>query len=1316
MTSRRPSQIIIDNDALVQRLMGNEQEWLAQCRSALAAGTTAWLLEDGIRTLEGGAFAESAGTSALEIATACAELTAALANGTVTPAHLTPVLIALENGRPISVPSGSKSAWPDVAGKLPNLSQVLAVIHYRRENHQSAGFTALLARYLAGEEFKTYREADLPVLFDQGGNNGSVGHLRLQVLKNGPPGVHADPRQMTFLTVDGEFNSALRDAWTHSKHYNRDTCIIWSLTDAKTQAPVRHVTGASLGAAWAVALDELAPRPFVRKLRKKLDPSCAVTARIDGSNLESVSGYENKIAAAGQRQLRVVLPKHDVTSVTLAAGQANVDLRGAVTLADAIKATRTKPNALAITVMIVVGALITGALTAGFIYSGRLSTSETQRLAADMVNTARAVQSTDPRKAALLALASDRLAPGGSEQAMVDIVNANQMVAATYKVSDHAVRQLEATGGQLFALTSDHMLSAWDSKTGTKEWSFGVESAVSFTIKHDGSALAISDGANLKLYDVSGDVPVLQKSVPLEYGTQVLKVTYTPEAPVEPALIIVTAEDIQTRDPASGALRKSVPLSTGTTTEPEVRATVAGSWHGIGNTSVGLFLAMSDNRILDWPLGSATTAEVISAHKINGQIYAVRDFAGTGMSVAVATDEGIVMVASDTHSVTSIDFGGTSQALDFAGIFNGTDTGIAVLRDNGIVYIPGTHGDPRFSVTIERTGAAQPTSITSDTNRVFAGDMSGNVTVIDALHGTSSRRSLTPSSAATFTPRGDLIRSDMAASGGGPMNIARLERLDVSAEGDSSGRLPEKASYYTSSFLDDEPMYVNEVVATDRYVAAGGQTKQGTGVVLVWDVETGAPIKRIDFDGSRSTDASLKDLPDIVTQVSFVDGGRQLVAYNLRSGVLAAWSTTDWNKISDLNVGRENPSFDVRADDKEILILTENIAKRIDVDTLKVTSATDVGDSLGIWYISSSEFVSLDSARSLSVRSGPDFQIIQRKNLAVPSSKVSVSPSGEHLALLQQNGTVEVLSRSELAPVRPRLVSPWGGTSVLAAWNADGNLLATLGRVNSTSGVQPTRMSLWSLDPAAWHADLCTIAGSELTDAEWQEASKGAGERPTLCPATKGGQVSERPNVTPSSGSELDAYGKEVAPAGQHSTEMITINPWSPTSLPRTTAQLVPANSRIGCSPYPHREGPQVFRCGEGPGNAELCYPNPASVKDFLCLFSRDLKVQPTLYTGVETTLKSPTNEADRKPIAFLLQSGELCVRSTSGLAFLPPKGYTGPIAYCPDGSTLHSSADAPNNPDSFGLGTNETGLLLIAKTDISTSQISLVGVATSYY
>ncbi|WP_156959785.1 WD40 repeat domain-containing protein [Nocardia sp. BMG51109] len=233
------------------------------------------------------------------------------------------------------------------------------------------GYGILLALELADRRPAHLRATHIPVLFatyDSNGRGGEAGTLHLQQVRGGPSGLHPDPARMGFLQADEDFIEGLRQAWSTSRLADSDACVLWSVT-VDRGAPANQISGGSMAAAVAVALDDLAPRhPRLRHLRpRRLDQTCAVTAGLSGLALTPVTGYADKITAAQHHSLRVIVAADARDeAVSLAPPGYTGRISAAATVTDAIRRSRTRTNHklwAAALVAVLVAASVTGTAT-----------------------------------------------------------------------------------------------------------------------------------------------------------------------------------------------------------------------------------------------------------------------------------------------------------------------------------------------------------------------------------------------------------------------------------------------------------------------------------------------------------------------------------------------------------------------------------------------------------------------------------------------------------------------------------------------------------------------------------------------------------------------------------------------------------------------------------------------------------------------------------------------------------------------------------------------------------------------------------------
>lgn len=217
----------------------------------------------------------------------------------------------------------------------------------RASDAPSRGYGVLMALELTGQRPARLAESRTSVAFSSflaEGRVGEIGTLRLELLADGPSGLHPDPARMQFLRTDRAFTDGLSAAWSSSGLLLGGACVVWAI-EMDSGAPANSVRGGSMAAAFAVALDDLAPRSrYLRSLRPhRVDPKCVVSAGLSGQSLTAVGGLPHKISAAQAKQMRIVVASEDYEDLSRS-GTFLHSVSPAGTIGEAIRATRTKVN------------------------------------------------------------------------------------------------------------------------------------------------------------------------------------------------------------------------------------------------------------------------------------------------------------------------------------------------------------------------------------------------------------------------------------------------------------------------------------------------------------------------------------------------------------------------------------------------------------------------------------------------------------------------------------------------------------------------------------------------------------------------------------------------------------------------------------------------------------------------------------------------------------------------------------------------------------------------------------------------------------
>ena len=359
--------------AILLDLVGANQGWLKRCRAAASGNPTAIAeLTDesspAARALQAGDTRTAPAPTGdplaplvsydWQVAATIRSLTLALAGQLDAREAVDAVFrlahqAHLASGDEMGPTPGLADENPDPADLGGAFAPVMQEIR-RRRHDQARPFVELLALDLTGNFPTTVDTITVPVVFagdtrDAFGLGatgvGATGKLVLELLSSGPPGLHPNPGDMCFLRADGGFSASIRQAWACAPPRLKAACVTWTLrlgTDAAQ--PVTSISGGSLAAAVAVALNELTTHKRIRRSLqpRNLDPRCAITAAVadQAGALTGVTGLDRKVAAAADARLRLIVADQDLGTAQQTLHGKEVQIRGAATVHDATKLAR----------------------------------------------------------------------------------------------------------------------------------------------------------------------------------------------------------------------------------------------------------------------------------------------------------------------------------------------------------------------------------------------------------------------------------------------------------------------------------------------------------------------------------------------------------------------------------------------------------------------------------------------------------------------------------------------------------------------------------------------------------------------------------------------------------------------------------------------------------------------------------------------------------------------------------------------------------------------------------------------------------------
>ncbi|GAA0971904.1 hypothetical protein GCM10009555_024050 [Acrocarpospora macrocephala] len=891
---------------------------------------------------------------------------------------------------------------------------------------------AVTLRTLAGRPPEGRRLTGPRVLLDLA-DQGWHAQLKATLVRDSPRGLVPDPRRMSLFIADERFQIALGRAWSQAGEKITGT-VLWSLE--RTEGPLGEVEGESLGAAFAVLLDELRSlrRPFyLPPPIWRLVSANAVVGKIDDlGNMRSVGGYERKLQAAG-KNARVIVPTPDQQEAE-AAGQDVVIVPAPNWHIAARQARRPNiwPFAGWIAVPLAVALIAVGTLWIKDSREKQQTIEARRKEALSRLTTLRSdeVRTADPVLSGLLSLAAWKF------HATPEAGYGMKAVVAT---SVRAVLSGHEDRVRAVAYSSDGAILATASDDGTvRLWDTATRRPLGRPLAHDNDVYAVAfspDGKTLatagrdnaaRLWDVATQRPIGQ---PFVHKDDVYAVAFSPDGTT---LATGNGDGITrlwnlTGDPHAEPLPgRHVGAVFALAFSPDGETLATG---GFDNTA--RLWHVDTRRPAGPPLEGHTNEVRAVAFSPDGKTLATTAFDSTARLWDVPAQRPIGEPLTHPGSVSSVAFSPDGTTL-LTGSFDGTARFWDVETRQSIGTPLTGHTDLIDAVAFSPDGTTVAT----------AGDTTARLWTVAAHRPTGELRHERISDAA-FSPDGRTI-----ATGGG--TTARLwgaaTRAPLAHTGEVGG----------VAFSPDGKILA---VASDRNVSA-----------RLWDVATGNPIgpAREGLIGVIGTVSFSPDAAMVATaglgpvRLWTVPGGEPIGPALQDGGVLGAAFSPAGKILATANSDKTVRLWDVTTRQEVCPPLRGHTSSVADLafspDGRILATAGGLEDTVRLWDVRGCRAIGdpLDNGDAV--------------------WDVAFGPDGGYLVTASSNGTLQLwdmATRRRLGDPRPH---PGGVKAV--AFSPDGKTVASAGRDSAR---------LWAMTlPADPSSLICEIAGRSLTLEEWQ--------------------------------------------------------------------------------------------------------------------------------------------------------------------------------------------------------------------------------------
>jgi hypothetical protein len=301
-------------------------------------------------------------------------------------------------------------------------------------------------------------------------------------------------------------------------------------------------------------------------------------------------------------------------------------------------------------------------------------------------------------------------------------------------------------------------------------------------------------------------------------------------------------------------------------------------------------------------------------------------------------------------------------------------------------------------------------------------------------------------------------------------------------------------------------LFLDAADTDSQYVVAGGQDPTGTAVVLVWDKQTGRPLRRLPLTtGVTTTPGTTADTPpSLVPQVELLPGRHLLAAYSALQELVVLWSTTTWQRTATIDVGPV-AGFSVSPDESTILVTSpsdkQSGLSAGNTTTRLVFYDTQTGAAKRHVTSEGTELAGYTSAGNiLTVKNG--VVITQLNSDAIAPIKPPVTIEAGHIksiawrpgselaaAVIEQRGVR--LVNLENGETSPELTPPEGDQAVNVSFNPAGNLLAESNGMPTGSYLQQAQPSIWRVGNHDLEQRACELSGGAPSRSEWETWTHG---------------------------------------------------------------------------------------------------------------------------------------------------------------------------------------------------------------------------------
>lgn len=773
------------------------------------------------------------------------------------------------------------------------------------------------------------------------------------------------------------------------------------------------------------------------------------------------------------------------------------------TVPQAIRAVRSRVNRrLMMTVLVIVLVLAGvggGAAAVNTVRQRQIRAQELRTSAAELATQAHEELDSDPRLAALMALAGYKMDPSmNSVRALQEVSEGYPAVVGT--VDAHGAQVTRVTNVGDFTISGDAhgTVSLWSRELRLGSLELGGE-VRDLTGSLDGT-LAVAVVDNEMVFIGVSDEGELTEHRRAPFSGDSPNIAIAPDG--SQVRVVGQTGAMELYNPYGYPAGRTGPPDLADKSGGEQKVTASAIYMGghIPNETCSedcLLLGTDKGGVYLYNVRAGSARLVVSGR---GSVTAL---ACDDTVITVGTDGGVQVWDQETGAATELALPGSDSVVhDVVMTWRGQ---IAVLIGGALTATTVLYYDVGQRGPATQTIAGTAIGALDNAYGVVVGTSDGRLVTLDREEDRTAAVRTPATTALASTPDGEFVQAFYKG--------LRVLSLDDGAPG----------GYTVAQELElpgdwaQNHWEVTDIDVNDDLIAASGlitmedqDGEKSAGALVLWDRGSGEVVSTY-MDGSPDRGGPWgRDMK----RVRFLGDTGLVAVFESLLGQLAVYDTgRQGGLLSERHLGNDIGGLEYSEANSMLYALTWSDRGTGASDHEHTIVAIDAVSGLTRWTLPvgqasrisvnqvTGDLAVLDGS-AVTVYSGQDHSVLRQGELLRPAEDIVWSPDGSRIAAIEGGGRIDVVDAESFTQAVPTILAGNGLDLTDIAWGQDSQSLAASTVAGNAARISSNDYTyIVRTDATSWADRMCAIAGSGLSEEEWKEYVGGVLPYEDLCPA-----------------------------------------------------------------------------------------------------------------------------------------------------------------------------------------------------------------------